>query len=104
MPTNAPFALILPPKSDKFPTSDLATSTPGPLPILEPNHELLALIVPFKIVTFQTVELHLKKPPLPLPIPEPYDELPALIVPFKIVRLQTVELLEEQPPLPIPEP
>jgi hypothetical protein len=73
----------------------LSSTLPAPIPA--PPFEPLAVIFPFKIVRFTTVEV--PESPYPLPIPEPYPvpdaELLAVIFPFKIVRFTTLEVPEE---------
>jgi hypothetical protein len=91
MPANVPFAVILPPRTDRVPINEMPPDNPLPVPIPAPPLELLAVIFPFHIVRFQTIEVPFS--PNPLPIPDPYDELLAVIFPFKIVRFPTVELV-----------
>jgi hypothetical protein len=90
MPASVPLALILPPMIDRVSTNDLPSLRARPAPIPAPQFELDAVISPFDIVRFLTLELPLA--PYPVPIPAPSLELLAVIFQFVIVRFQTVEL------------
>jgi hypothetical protein len=67
IPANVPLAIMFPPRTDIVSINEMPPFAPSPAPIPAPELELLAVIFPFNIVTFQTVEL----PPIPYPLPIP---------------------------------
>jgi hypothetical protein len=71
IPASGPLAFILPPRIDRVPTNEVPSVwSTFPAPIPAPQLQLLAVMFPFNIVRFHTVELN-PKPPSPLPIPAP---------------------------------
>jgi hypothetical protein len=46
MPANVPFSFIVPPTNERLPTNERPVKEPVPLPIPEPDDELLAVTFP----------------------------------------------------------